>query len=258
MKVRVGLTHNCELLAQEVPQDQIDDYKYLQFEAELKALEDPCEVGNFDLASIKENINSVLDPCYEDRDKVVYVEFLVSSHISPEATLKITEDQFEEYKMKLPSDGMYIYYKLMVYKKGSLDTELYKNKVYYDGSDNGFYYNDKKISRIEDLLLYLDQTGVFAGFYEELVFSLCKLEHCVFNLQKKSLLPLLKFCGKNTCDESKNDKNQRNFLFISLEVLKHLIDEEKYEEAEEILDSLSSCNSICKDISNNNSNCGCG
>lgn len=257
MKVNVGITHNCELLAQEIPQEQIDYFKYLRLEAELNEILEPCNESSFDISSIKDTMDSVLDPCHEDRDKIVYLEFLVSKHLNTRTTVKISEDQFEEYRFTLPKDGLYVYYKLMVYKKSSLDAE-YKNKLYFNEKDEEFYLNDKKIINFEDLLLYLDQTGFVVDYYEQPVFSLCKLEHCVFNLQRTALLPIMKFCGKNTCEESKNDKNQRNFLFISLEVLKHLISEEKYDEAEEILEALSSCGSLCKDISNNHSNCGCG
>lgn len=255
MKVKVGLTHNCELLAQESPEDQINYFKYIRFEALLESVLDPCYEGEFDAASIKEGMDSVLDPCHEERSKVVYVEFLSSPHISADTTVKISEDQFEEYRISLPADGLYTYYKLMIYKDTFLEGK-YKNKVYFNETDKKIYYNDKEISKIEDLFIYLDKTGSVVDYYEEAIFSLCKLEHCVFKLQQKSLLPLIKYCGKNTCDESKEEKNQRNFLFISLQVLHHLISEEKYGEAEEILKGLSSCNSLCGDLKGN-SNCGC-
>lgn len=256
MKVKVGITHDCELLAQEIPEEQINYFKYLRLEAQLNAILEPCWDGEFDQADLKESMDSVLDPCHKERSKVVYVEFLSSSHISADSTVKISEDQFGEYRISLPKDGLYTYYKLMIYKDSFLEGK-YKNKVYFNEDNEKIYYNDKEISKIEDLFVYLDQTGAVVDYYEESIFSLCKLAHCVFKLQQKSLIPLIRFCGKNTCDESKEEKNQRNFLFISLQVLQHLVSEEKYEEAEEILKGLSSCNSLCKDLNGNVSNCGC-
>lgn len=256
MKVKVGITHNCELLAKELPEEQINYYKYLRLEAELFKILEPCPDEEFDAPSLQDKIDSVLDPCHKERSKVVYVEFLSSPHVTPNSTIKITDNQFEEYRIKLPTDGLYVYYKLMIYKENSLNDDQ-KKRIYYNENDKKLYYNKKEILDIETLLVYLDYTGSTLDFYEEPVFSLCKLEHCVFNLQRKSLLPIIKFCGRNTCEENKLEKDQRTFLFISLQVLQHLISEEKYAEAEEILESLSSCNSLCKDL-NTNSNCGCG
>lgn len=253
MEVKIGLTHKCEIVAQGVE----DPIEYVRVGKQLKALLDPYYAETFDPVDLKAQIDEIFEPYTGYEGELVFLEFLVGKNIKSEDTLIVTETEFNKYKYALPDDGLYVYYKLAIQKKEYLG-DKYNSKIYYDNGK--IMLGDEEIKDPSALVDYLTQTGVgILDYCEELVFSLCKLEHCVFNIQKQILASQLRTCGSSSkCDKNTSLRDQRNFLFISLSVLKHLISEEKYDEAEEILESLNSCGSLCKNIKEATKDCGCG
>lgn len=225
MKINVRITYNCELFAQ----NETD-------------------------TSIIDKMNSILDPC--NTKKSEFIEFV----IGPNGLLQthITEDPMEPYKWTLPKDGLYKYYKFEFLK---YDKDDGNNKPIIIKEDNKLWFNSMSEENIKniDINTILDEffknASIVEDFYIEDIYSLCKLEHCVFNILRLEVIPGIKSCG--ICNTTVEKRNQRNFLFISLQVLKQLIAEEKYEEANDILDALSLCGSLCENVNEDNSNCGC-
>lgn len=224
MEVKIGLTHKCEILAE--------------------GLDDSVTLAK-----------DVLSPCaYDYNGEVVFVEFITGKNLDSKKSLIITENEYNRYKYALSEDGLFVYYKVAIQKKEYMGQD-YKKKIYYDNGK--IMLKDKEINDPSELVNYLTSTGMgVLDFCEEPIYSLCKLEHCVFNLQKEILNKQVSNCGLD-CNKNINLKNQRNFLFISLYVLQHLVSEEKYDEADEILEKLSSCGSLCKNIKNATNDCGC-
>ncbi len=61
-----------------------------------------------------------------------------------------------------------------------------------------------------------------------------------------------------SCDMDTSIRYKRDFLLSALYVFDYLKDTNNYEEAQRILDNLSSCNSLCGEDLDFNNNCGCG
>ena len=84
----------------------------------------------------------------------------------------------------------------------------------------------------------------------EKIFSICNLRKCVIELEKKSIEDFLyKRCEKSS------QQSTKDLLLISIFVLEHLINQEKYSEAERILTSLGSCENLCGDVITKTCNC---
>ncbi len=252
MEVKIGITHNCELLVQGTE----DSLEYVRIGNSLKELLDPYNSDTLTTDELRARVNQIMEPCNDYEGEVVFIEFITGKNVDSSKTMILTETEFNTYRYSLKEDGLYVYYKIAIQKKEFLGEE-YKNKIYYDNGK--IMYKDQEIKDPSELISYLTLTGVgILDYCEEVVFSLCKLEHCVFEIQRQILKASLKTCGLNDCDKLKTIKDQRNFLFISLAVLRHLISEEKYDDAEEILEALSSCGSLCKDLKNSSKDCNCG
>lgn len=250
MEVQVSLTHKCELLAVGME----DPSEYVRIGNQLKTFLDPYVAETFDSKELYSQIKEILAPCTDYQGELVFIEFVVGEDVDSSKTMVITENEFNKYKYQLPHDGLYVYYKVAISKKEFLGEE-YATKIYYDNGK--IMFNNSEIKDPSELIDYLTQTGKgILDYCEESVFSLCRLEHCSFELERKVLEAGLGTCGI-VCEKSINLKNQRNFLFISLYVLKHLISEEKYDEAENILKRLNTCSFLCKNMNPKFKNCNC-
>ena len=243
MKVNVDITKNCKLVAQGV-----DEKKkvYMEFYRLLH----PCEV---DVESLSNELNSILNPCEIIYDgKTVYVEFVI--YEDGNSGFYISENLDNEFVFDLPKDGLYAYYKIKIYKKEYIE----------DATNNKFYYDDKimfgneEIINPEDIINKLDISYGIIDYYEHPIFSLCKLENCILSLEKNTILNESNdYLGTANCNKNDQIKKQRDFLFITLFVLKNLICQKRFVEAKEVLDSISSCESLCENLKNTKSNCGC-
>ena len=243
MKVNVDITKNCKLVAQGV-----DEKKkvYMEFYRLLH----PCEV---DVESLNNELNNILNPCEAIYDgKTVYVEFVI--YENGNSGFYISENLDNEFVFDLPKDGLYAYYKIKIYKKEYIE----------DATNNKFYYDDKimfgneEIINPEDIINKLDISYGIIDYYEHPIFSLCKLENCILSLEKNTILNESNdYLGTANCNKNDQIKKQRDFLFITLFVLKNLICQKRFVEAKEVLDSISSCESLCENLKNTKSNCGC-
>ena len=88
----------------------------------------------------------------------------------------------------------------------------------------------------------------------ENIFSICKLRKCTIAQEKLAIEEFLSTCNKRNCNKRSSQQPVRDVLLISIFVLEHLISQEKYLEAERILESLDSCRNLC---GNNIKTCNC-
>ena len=229
----------------------------------------------------------------EDVINHISLEFLVyANETYPiDSTIVLKEYDQNITTINFPKDGTYTYYKFMVPKiehfvKSDLEQSTYNIIKILDETFywNGNFYIGKKdllvsgndintiiIDNINTILSeeysyqinnYLEiwesiqqnkSTQTFS--YQEIIFSVCKLQNCLVNLQRK-ILDNPKNCLE--CDLSASIRYRRDFLLSSLYVFDYLKDQKNYDEAQRILDNLSSCIDICGENLDFNNNCGCG
>jgi hypothetical protein len=82
---------------------------------------------------------------------------------------------------------------------------------------------------------------------EEEIFSICHLRKCVFAYEKQAIEEFLSTCNKKNCNKRSSQQSTRDILLMSIFVLENLIARQRYLEAETILNSLNSCDNLCKD-----------
>lgn len=187
-------------------------------------------------------LDKVFNPCMDDSDATMYLEFVLNPKINADSTLRLAQ-KHHYYYFDLPEDGLYVYYKLKIFNGRYIDDDY--DGLYYNPIKQVLMFQGKKLQSILDVLSYLDQGGQVIEYIKIPVFSICKLQNCLKELQKKTLTS----CNKGLCDQFTSDKQMRDFLFISIYVLENLIEEERFGEASDILKSISSCVPICKNIS---------
>lgn len=217
----------------------------------------------------------------------VYLEFLtkLDEDVQIDNTIKFSENLQIQNIIKIPYDSTFIYYKLVIPKLEHLlifdsESNTY-NDIILQGQtfywDNKFYVGNNNISinsntdlntvinnNIEKILLNSSQITNYKELYikqgdqtfsySEEFFSYCKLSNCLVSLQKKLI------CNSRNClpcDVSNSDRYKRDFLLSSLYVIGYLVELNKYDEAQQIIDNISSCSSLCEDDLNLN-DCGCG
>lgn len=169
------------------------------------------------------------------------------------------------YTYMLEKDGRYNYHKFVLHVASENRLPKYEKSYFY--YKNNVYFCKQKLTKIEDILNPEYATVLERANYSELIkhvgrnyrydkelFTIVNLNKCVAKLQKKAVLANIENCGKLNCGKGDSIKSQRDFLFLSAYVLDYLINSGKFDEAEEILNSLSSCQSLC---SESTINCNC-
>lgn len=178
---------------------------------------------------------------------------------------------------KLNNDGKYHYYKLMVptleHFADSEDLGSLLGEVYYDeklmqiysvpadSSLESIKSASRSISALDAYKAVTDnESTAFEAnesyfFPKKEILNVCNIRKCLLNLQRKQLL---EGCNKNNCSSSKELRQQRDFLFNAVYVLDFLKETNNFEEAQRIIDNLSSCGFVCEEDTITFSDCGCG
>ena len=191
----------------------------------------------------------------------VYLEFLVSDKVDTLSTLSISSDP-DVYRYFFEKDGLYMYYRLKVPTKKTLDeiSQSSGKRLYYDADADKLMIGNKELVSSEQLRDIVDNDSPetsygIVEFIERPVFSICRISNCLENLQRKYI-----FDGcpsKKNCKEDP-DKINRDFLFSSVFILRLLIQQQRYEEALRILESINDCGTLCSNMQSPRINsCGC-
>ena len=181
-------------------------------------------------------------------------------------------------------DGSFYYYKLVIplikhFKHPSQD------KYYH--LHNELFYHDGRVYKCNlvagettyELSAVLEQSEVVSNYVEayelvhsgggtqttycpkEFLFVFCNLQKCLVALQRKLLFSNICSCSFERCGTDESIRNRRDFLLSALYILDYLKNIKNYTEAQKLIESLSTCNSICGDALdgyNPNKDCGCG
>lgn len=178
-------------------------------------------------------------------------------------------------KFILDKDGTYSYYKFVIPKLDKFKTESgyigLNNQLFY--YNNNFYYCsniiNENVYNLDDIINnskiivnhlefkdFIQQNVASQTLYcpEKKLFSICKLQKCLVNLQKQLLFNTSN-CSLDKCSTREDIRNTRDFLMGAMYVFDYLKDIQNYTEAQRILDNMISCSNICDNILED---CNCG
>lgn len=219
----------------------------------------------------------------------VFIDFLENNSYSTD-DLTVLEDSIRcldletndirtPYLYKLPKDGLYIYNKYCIeklehLKSSDADTYNASGKLFYYSNGNtwdiyiGTTDGQNETLTVESAKKVEDYSELSSLITDEIeywtnkqIVSICYLNKCLISLQKKMIYDNLnsKYTYDN-CSSDESIRNMRNFLFDSVYILSYLIEQGSYLEAQRIIEDLTSCNYICKDIlgETNYNKCDCG
>lgn len=95
---------------------------------------------------------------------------------------------------------------------------------------------------------------------DKTTFNICHISECYYLLCKNLFDALTAKCAYNT-NNNKLDIYNRDLIWMSINIIKYLLEKGQYFEAQRILERVTFCGTICKQVLSNNkniSNCGCG
>lgn len=177
-------------------------------------------------------------------DRFVFVEFVSGNGVDPWSTIAITDNPIC-YEYSLGNDGLYMYNRWQILISDSAATEF---SIYYNPNDGKLYEGNIALSAIRfNELVPVIQDDVNITKYniydhiEEPVFSICKISKCLEDNQRKFIFNTTHDCRAEWCEDSKQSKFERDFLFSSVFVLRYLIRQQRFAEAKQILDSITRC-----------------
>jgi hypothetical protein len=200
-------------------------------------------------------LETIAKPYEVDVEDTVFVEFLIGPDNIANDTIKVSFEP-DYYIYDLKSDGLYVYHKLKIFDNVHVD-ENYQG-LCYDSKNNKLLFKGTELKDIVEIIPYLEHADYgILEYVKAPMFSICKLNNCLKELLKKSILECNKKIGNISCDDFDENKKLRDFLFISIHVLENLIIQERYGEAMDILNSIRSCTPICDNISIIKSGCNC-
>lgn len=222
-------------------------------------------------------------------NSLISVEFLLDLNDElVNSSVRIKNDLYnemfagEETVIKFPHDGTFTYYKFIVPKinyfhNGFVSENEKSNKqipIYTIQANEVFYYNSSlyvsnaevnghlsdvlnnaSIIKVTDICEYLNSHILS---FQKVLFSYCKLQKCLVNLQSRILKNPNNCNGCGTLSGKTLDRYNRDFLLSAIYLLDYLTQTNNFEEAQTILDSFVNCSgSICDD-SELKSSCNCG
>lgn len=221
----------------------------------------------YDCTELNNILNKILYPCgtTNDDDEVFgpfdYINSLLNTILDPCGTIypDIPDNPDDGCTCidepisiwDLPKDGYYKYYKILVYKSPL------KGQIYWDGVT---LRNGDDVLNLSDLDSYLINPSIAKSLgilkYCEPIelFSICQLKKCVTEMQQKYIQNQLLWCTKTYCKQY--DDEEFKFLFITVNLLEKLIECKKFSKAEKILESISTCTSVCSNLEYNKK-CNC-
>ena len=161
----------------------------------------------------------------------------------------LSKDQFQNFKtLEEQYEEMGMLEKQTFVKKGIV---YYENEKFYYKEPNKTLDEVKETTIQELVCLNDEQTGIDVTYYY--YFQVCKLRACYAALAQKVLNERagIRCNNKNVNSE---DIYKRDLVWSALNTILYMAEQEQFEEAERLLESIVGCNGLCED---DYSNCGC-
>lgn len=162
---------------------------------------------------------------------------------SPSFTYDRIKDIADKYQAGIDADGNKIY------------------NIYAIADNKGQYVVVKsidglefKVVDVEELVLRNTANTTFSKVVMD-VFSTSQLQCCYYSHARKVFDSMLNQCDKDCC---KDDVYNRDFVYMTLNIINYLVGFGQYLEAMRILDMINSCGGFCKNKNTIKTGGGCG
>ena len=178
-------------------------------------------------------------------------------------------DTVDTSNFEMSTDGLYrVTHIILPTNEWLLDAiskngiSLYTLIYYYNTTDKLFYkYISGTSTEVTiDELLAVNPTSTNTIIRtDKNTFCTCRLNQCFYNLCK-SLFGILPSKCANKVDENKSMIYNRDIIWMAINIIKYLIEQGQYYEAQRILEEVTQCGSICNNIvvdKNSGGGCGC-
>lgn len=191
-------------------------------------------------------------------DIITYNKYKASPLIVAKSRLTRSLELPEDNVYNLSQDAIYTVHRLFIMSEQfymeNEGTERFTDKTifYSDGIDVYTISGDVSVklslgellsaSKVNSTLLYKSSTFV----------STCHINKCYYRL-----IHMLVDEGCSSCNHDSKIMKDRDFLYMTLEVIEYLKSFNNISEIQKLLESVDLCGGFCKSISNNTSNCGC-
>lgn len=187
-------------------------------------------------------------------------------------------DCIDESDMEMPIDGLYevthiilptdVWLKYVLERDKSALT-VYNLIYYYDTQSQSFmkYVDEESVAvSVEEILevnatpptdVKEKTTTIIRG--DKNTFCMCHLNECFYRLCKNLLGDLPGRC-QNKLDDVKMLIYNRDIIWMGINVIKYLIELAQYYEAQRVLEDITQCGGICKDVDRvveGGGGCGC-
>ena len=181
--------------------------------------------------------------------KYVYIYILQLNKIKDKSISQtfLKTKPTDEIKFTIGQDGYYTLCKLKV----PLDPSM----PYYYKDGKFMYKGIKEVTLYELLSIDPEISKLKITYYY--YFQLCRLRKCYVDIVNK----ILDERGNLNCSSNgvnKEDIYKRDLLLSAINVISYLAEMEQFEEAERLLERISSCNGLCDTASSNSCGCRCG
>lgn len=178
---------------------------------------------------------------------------------------------------EVPGNGLYHYQKMIIpYNSSTLispDKLCYNHTIHeicrYDDGDitkrwSVAFNSDGTVTlgdsadfdEIFDLIVDNQYNSCF--YYSRDTFSMYDVVECYVLKEQARLKEMLKNNCSGSCTTSSQQDLSLDILLSAIIVIENLIRRGNFFEAQRIVDSLSTCNNLCKDVKNKLKGCGCG
>lgn len=187
-------------------------------------------------------------------------------------------DCIDESDVELPIDGLYQVTHIIIPNKEWLDYVLERDEGALDAYNLIYYYDIEA----QSFMKYADGKSTPASVEEVLqvnalppsdirekthtiirgdknTFSMCHLNDCFYKICKNLLSNLPGRC-QNKLDDFKLLIYNRDIIWMSINVIKYLIELAQYYEAQRILEDITQCGGICNNVDTSSvkgGGCGC-
>lgn len=162
---------------------------------------------------------------------------------------KVSTLSNEDSYFELIADGMYVYQRLILPTfghEGNSDCYYDDGKIYLDGNESTFeaIWEEKS-----------ENLNVF--WFDDVFFSIFNLVKCFILTERDRLNRIFENGCRIQCTDNPYAANA-DFLASAIFVLRYLIKQNRYIEAQGLLNRLQTCNGLCKDLKHHLKECGCG
>lgn len=188
---------------------------------------------------------------------LMYLEFVMGENVDCYENAQISRIP-ELFRYNLDDDGLYMYCRLAIYTKEHLGEHI-DGRLYYDSEKDVLMLGKDVVNtsvQLESIMEDIDTNYSIIEVVEEPVFSICRLNQCLSEYQRKFVLEGCEG-GMKRCKENSSDEFSRNFLFSTVFILRQLIRQQRFEEALRILKSVENCNGLCTNTKTSNKKCNC-